>query len=283
MGWVSIEAVPAFLSDGDMSDLERLNALRSKWVKLPAPPSDPWSPEYREHWLSVYETLSGRGYDVSSEESVIDVETAIAKPFPYSTRDPLTVADHLAAVAATIKAMNLPVGASVLELGAGWGNTSVALAQMGYDVTVLDVEERFIQLVERRSKAIGIPLETIRGDFFEMQDIDRKFDALLFFESFHHCIDHQNLLDALAVKLNPGGKLVLAGETINDELPYAWGLNPNGESVFQISTKGWMELAFRESYLLETLRRKGWSVVRHDEVHTPAERVYVCTRMAEGA
>ena len=282
-GWIPLERVSAALAANDIEDRAQLDAIRSIWVKLPPPPGDPSSAQYRQHWLDVYTTLSGGGYDVAREETVFEVEEATRSPFPYMTEDPQVVADHMTAVSAVIRTMDLPSGASVLELGCGWGNTSLALAQMGYDVTVLDIEERFIDLVKTRADALGVPIKTVLGDFFSIEEIDRRFDALLFFECFHHCIDHQRLLDALPAKLNPGGKLVLAGEVINNALPYEWGLNPNGEAIFQISTKGWMELSFRESYLLKTLRRKGWHVVRHDEVYTSAERVYICTREPQAA
>ena len=125
---------------------------------------------------------------------------------------------------------------------------------------------------------LEVPLQVIHGEFFKIREIAESFDAILFYESFHHCIDHLALLDEIPAKLRPGGKLILAGETVNENMPYDWGLNPSGEAIYQIVTNGWMELTFRESYLLKTLRQKGWDVKKFDSSQTAAAIVYICTR-----
>lgn len=66
-----------------------------------------------------------------------------------------------------------------------------------------------------------------------------------------------------------------------ENIPYDWGLNPSGEAIFQIVANGWMELAFRESYLLKTLEKKGWKVNKRDSTLTAAAVVYVCTRQGK--
>jgi 2-polyprenyl-3-methyl-5-hydroxy-6-metoxy-1,4-benzoquinol methylase len=280
--WVTVDQMQSELARAgkarSIAEVEFLKALGSFFVELPPPPGDPWSDEYRQHWLSVYRSLTKNAYDVSRERLQIDVPALIKRPYPYLSGSHEIVGNQLIAIGSLIRAMQLPPGASVLELGAGWGNTSLALAQMGYDVTTIDIESNYIELLRARAAMLGVTLNVVQGEFFDIREMARSFDAILFFESFHHCSDHLALLDEIPAKLLPGGKLVLAGETINENIPYDWGLNPSGEAIFQIVTHGWMELAFRESYLLRTLGKKGWKVEKHDSTLTAAAIAYVCTR-----
>jgi len=57
-----------------------------------------------------------------------------------------------------IEALALPPRASILEMGAGWGNTSLFLAQMGYKVTVLDINPKYGELISQRAKALNVEI-----------------------------------------------------------------------------------------------------------------------------
>src|SRR5690606_32555575 len=88
-------------------------------------------------------------------------------------------------------------------------------------------------------------------------------DAVLFFESLHHCLPHAALLARAKEWLKPGGKLVLAAEPIlpaeTPILPYPWGPRLDGEALRAIRRFGWMELGFTEAYLFALLERLGWT------------------------
>jgi hypothetical protein len=60
--------------------------------------------------------------------------------------------------------------------------------------------------------------------------------------------------------LKPKGRIIFAGEPIIDQLPYASGLNPNGEALWQIYRHGWFELVFRKDFFLELLKRHNFVV-----------------------
>jgi hypothetical protein len=79
----------------------------------------------------------------------------------------------------------------------------------------------------------------------------------VFFESFHHCADHNRLLRALAAALAPGGHVYFGAEPITRDFPVPWGIRTDGESLWAIRQNGWLELGFRESYFRTALRRAG--------------------------
>jgi 2-polyprenyl-3-methyl-5-hydroxy-6-metoxy-1,4-benzoquinol methylase len=113
-------------------------------------PPDPSSPDYAAAQLALYEGISGRVYRTANEETVFDVDAALRRPFPY-TSSPAVGGAHLGAIAFLLRSLDLKPGARVLDVGPGWGNTTLALAQFGFDVTALDVEPRFCALIAARA------------------------------------------------------------------------------------------------------------------------------------
>ena len=102
--------------------------------------------------------------------------------------------------------MDLPTGSRVLELGPGWGNTTLALAQMGHHVTAIDIDPGFCELVGT-SMPVGPASRSMSAKATSRRDtLESTFDAVLFFESFHHSSDHLGLLKQLDRIVAPGGR-----------------------------------------------------------------------------
>ena len=242
------------------------------------PPDDPYSDQYRDSVLQLYEWLHGKPYSIENEDSVFDVARAVDIPFPYTTRSASTVGDHLIAVGHVIRTLDLPPGSRVLEFGPGWGNTTVALAQMGLDVTAIDISPRFVDLIKARAARVNAHIETLVGDFAMIHEIEGKYDAVLFFECFHHCPNHLDLLSGLDRVVAPGGRVLFAAEPIYKWFPVPWGLRLDGESLWAIRRNGWFELGFRRSYFLQALDRYGWNADRADCSATPWGEILVATR-----
>ena len=125
-------------------------------------PHDPLSDEYRRFQLNLYEQLAGKPYRVQNEETAFDIESAVRRPFPYHTGSAVTTGEHLYAMGALMRRIDLAPPGRVLEFGAGWGNTTMALASLGFQVTAVDIEERFCELLRRRATLLGV--EVLRTD-----------------------------------------------------------------------------------------------------------------------
>lgn len=281
----SLEDLDAILKECDKAQLESDDALRAIFQTFelkPAAfdlPTDPFSDAYRDKQFELYSKISGRPYRVANEASEwVNVDSAIAKPFPYYTESFQTVSDHILALGLIIKTMQLQPGSKVLEFGPGWGNTTLALARMGYKVTAVDIEPRFIDLIRRRSEGIADNLVLVHGDFSEISSLTDRFDAILFYESFHHCSDHQALVGELANRLKDTGIVVFASEPIVDWFPVPWGIRTDGQSLWAIRNFGWLELGFQEAYFRELMSRHGWEIEKHVYDVTPLGTIFVARR-----
>ena len=240
-------------------------------------PSDPYSPEYSERQFELYRVISGReSYEIDNEQSNFSVDAN--RPFPYYTESPETVGHQLMGVGFIIRTLGLAPGSSILELGAGWGNTTIALARMGYKVTAIDIDPTFVGLIGERAEKFSLPVDARCGTYLEIDQLDTAFDAVLFYESFHHCSDHRLLLGKLPKVLHPGGKVFFAAEPIDDSFPAPWGLRLDGESLWAIRRNGWLELGFQESYFVRTLHQLGWVSRKHVSPATHLAVIFEASR-----
>lgn len=272
--------------DREVATLERLSSedpaeysarLNDFWLDLKPIDAPPSSSAYKQWVMATYSEIANRSYGTANEVTDYDADTYSKRPVPYASGDARAIGDQLMAVGHVIQAMNLPANSSVLEMGFGWGNTTVQLVMSGYKVKGIDISRHFVEIASRRVRALGFDPDLSIGDFFDVETIEEKFDAVLFFECFHHCADHVRLLEALPRVLKPGGRLVLAGETINNALPYPWGINPDGQAIYCIRRFGWLELSFREDYILGLLEDMGWNVTKHNFINAFGV-TYVATR-----
>ena len=252
-------AAAAYISD---DELRRVFTTFRMDISQSLPP-DPFSPNYRDRVMAIYQHIAGRPYDVQNEISAFDVAEADRRPFPYCTLSFKTAGHFLMGTAFLLQTLNLPKGARVVEFGPGWGNTTIWMAMLGLDVTAVDIEPRFCELLERRARRHEVNLTIINDDFMWAEKVTEPFDAAVFFECFHHCSDHNRLLKALGSAVKAGGKVYFAAEPIVSNFPVPWGLRMDGESLWAIRSNGWMELGFSENYFTEALRRSGWSVRKH--------------------
>jgi 2-polyprenyl-3-methyl-5-hydroxy-6-metoxy-1,4-benzoquinol methylase len=244
-------------------------------------PDDPHSQAYRDFQAKLYQEISGRSNygSLDNEESPFDLEQAKRSPYPYQTESALEVGNQLIAQGFLLKTANLQPGAKVLEFGPGWGNTTLHMLTMGYELTVVEADEKFISLIQHRAGVLNDRL-TCHHDDMATFKIDQTFDAVLFFECFHHCSDHLTLLKNLDAMLGPDGVMIFAAEPIID-FPYPWGVRLDGISVHSIRKFGWLELGFDTTYFQQTLNDLGWTFERHQmQMASPIADVIIARRQS---
>lgn len=258
-----LDAVIAECNHAESDD--KLRTILGSFCMKPQMPEevDPFSQQYHDAQMDLYRSISGRSYELVNESTPFDVEQAVVTPFPYSTRSCQTTGAHLVTMGEFLRHIHLPPGARVLEFGPGWGNLTLVLAAMGHHVTCVDVEPRFCELIKRRASALQLDIEVVNADFSWASQVAEAYDAIVFFECFHHAADHLGLLRSLHKALKPEGRVYLGAEPILGNFPIPWGIRLDGQSLWSVRKFGWMELGFRDDYFSEALRATGWDGIRH--------------------
>lgn len=273
----------ALQSDGSAAQLNALSRIRLRLADDVIFRLDPFSAAYRERALAIYRQISGRSdYDPARDEKTDHYDASASRiPIPYRFRDSDLVGEFLACYGWILRALNVRDGASVLEYGSGEGQLILSLARMGCKAYAVDIEQRFLDDIDRQASAIGVEVNTLNGQFGDSVP-GILFDRVIFFEAFHHCLDHFETLSRIRQTLACDGFICLAGEPIIRAgspnklcVPYAWGPRLDGESLRSISEFGWMELGYSEEYFIDLCMRAGFAVEFHPNPLFERGNVYI--------
>ena len=220
--------------------------------------TDPYSPVYEERIRRVHEEIIGKRHSSQLEGlPVLNLAYESEWPYPWGTKCAETVGRVLIAYGFLIKAASLSPHARVLEVGCGMGSLTWNLARMGYRVDALDPNPKQCECAVAVTN--GFPVKpnvvaTTLGEWIDQRERNYKYDAVIFFESFHHIMNHQECLKKLlAEHMEVDGRILLAAEPILEAicevLPYPWGPRLDGESVRAMRKWGWLELGFTRPYM----------------------------------
>ena len=106
-----------------------------------------------------------------------------------------------------------PKGAKVLELGAGTGRYSIALAKEGMDVTAVELVERNLAILRQNGAGLD-RLKACQGDAADLSAFpDDSFDLTLVFGPMYHLYEPgevQRAIDEAIRVTKPGGVLLFA-------------------------------------------------------------------------
>lgn len=224
---------------------------------------DPLSEEYKAEILTLYEKMTATSYELSNELTSTKVPPAdFARGFPWMTNDLGTAAAEMAKVVQAFRVMQAfaPEARRVVEFGSGWANLAVPLAQVGRDVTAVDIDAGFIERTETLAKRHELSIHTVNADFLTAaRAANNDFDAVIFQSSFHHCIDFNDLLGLLRSKaLTPSGRVFFFCEPVFPNYPFPWGLRTDGESLWAITSNKWCELGFDRDFFVKLLHAHGF-------------------------
>jgi 2-polyprenyl-3-methyl-5-hydroxy-6-metoxy-1,4-benzoquinol methylase len=274
-------AIDGIVEGGVEPNGSHLDILKRHFVKSPVkPPPDPFSAAYHQWSLDQYEAVARRGYAHQNEIAVTTFDYIRDRFMPYMTQDPQFTGHYLQSQAFVIANLPLKPGMKVLEMGAGWGNLSLAMALLGASVTAVEINPDFCKLIEHRLHVHGRSISVVHEDFVSFAEKPgESYDIVVFEASFHHCSDHLRLLAALAKRLNKGGTIVFANEPFfkpgNPALPYPWGLRLDLASLVYVRRYGWLELGFTESHMTEACRRLGLTLKRVSGAAFGAENLFL--------
>ena len=127
---------------------------------------------------------------------------AAARPMPTRQR---LLWSALATVLAPVQ------GRSVLDCGGGSGSLAVPMAELGAEVTVVDVSVDALATLTRRSSEAGVSerIHPVQGDIESLADAvgSTTFDLVMAHELLESVDDVTGAFDSLASAVRPGGRL----------------------------------------------------------------------------
>lgn len=243
---------------------------------------DPRGAEYRDQQLSLWRAITGRAaYRPERDEDCPEISAmdSIYRPAFYATGDAAVAGDHLMALGHLLKRSGVGPKARILEYGAGFGQIALAFARLGATVETVDINPAFCTAISALSAHYRVDLTPHLAPFgFNPAGRPGAYDLIYFYESFHHCLEFQALLPVLHAMLAPDGRVLLAGEPIfteaSDSMPFPWGIRMDGENVAITRLRGWMELGFREDFLLAAFAAAGFRVTKYPSHNSHYATVY---------
>jgi SAM-dependent methyltransferase len=250
-----------------IDEAAKIEALSNSFLVDPViveMPPDPFSDAYRRAVLDIHARISGRAcYDATTmEHTPLDVARFVQRPAAYQY-DSRWLGNYLESFGHIIKRLDVRPGMRVIEFGCGDAELSLHLARFGCDVTAVDIEPDYLEIVRRKADRMEVPIRTVLGDFTDGVDLE-PFDRIFFYQAFHHSLEHQQAIANYSRMLREGGFLVFGAEPVIDPagpwgraVPYAWGPRLDGLSLRAMQTHGWMELGFQMPYFEQLLARNG--------------------------
>jgi demethylmenaquinone methyltransferase/2-methoxy-6-polyprenyl-1,4-benzoquinol methylase len=121
------------------------------------------------------------------------------------TNDVLSLGNAWIWRAATVKAVAPKAGEKILDLAAGTGTSSAALAKSGAEVTAADFSPGMIEVGRRKHPGITF----VEADAMNLPFADNEFDAVTISFGLRNIEDPKKALSEMFRVLKPGGRLVV--------------------------------------------------------------------------
>lgn len=108
----------------------------------------------------------------------------------------------------TVKQIDKPEGAKVLDIGSGTGNLSYIASLANYSVTGVDPNQKMRQLAGKKYPGLYF----IDGSFLNIPAPDESLDAIISSYAFHHLSDDEKgeAIKKFSSKLKSQGKVIIA-------------------------------------------------------------------------
>jgi ubiquinone/menaquinone biosynthesis C-methylase UbiE len=119
---------------------------------------------------------------------------------------------------------------NALDVGAGTGNLTGKLLQMGYTVTAVDISAKMCAILQRRYNAYlqSNKLTIICSPIEDLAFESGKFDLITCYSVLHHLPDYVDALCCLSVFLKKGGVIYIDHEAS----PFYWKAEPSSLANF---------------------------------------------------
>ena len=158
----------------------------------------------------------------------------------------------------------VPATSSILDLGCGTGYTTLKLLAKGFTVTGVDLSTEMIKGLQERvadADAEHLRLEVSDVESF-LEKETSSYDVVVVSALLHHLYDYENVVQKIADRLVPGGKLLIFFEPLKQAVrsPLRFALHRSLSKVDEAMYIQEMRLRkiplFEEDYELSDYQRR---------------------------
>ena len=226
----------------------------------------------RSNILITYEAPVGQTLDYRVAPRWFTVEQAYNN-WVATREPPLFGTEPDARVMALAAEAGAPAGCPVLDIGAGTGRNSLALARRGHPVDAVEMTGKFAEIIGDEAARAGLDVRVLRRDIFEkLDDLRGDYGLILLSEvvsDFRNTDQLRRLFELAAHCLAPGGDMVFNTFLPRDGYAPDDAARQFGQQCYTtIFTRG--ELAEAVSQLPLHLVADD-SVYDYEKTHLPAE------------
>jgi len=238
--------------------------------------ADPFSEDYLKWELSFFEFLAGKKYCFSNE-GFPDQDLSHYHPWAGSTiTEKIKMLQSQKDLLVELSDVS---GKRLLEMGCGLGGLAVLFESCGYDYFAVDASKGFVEISKKRVYSEKIKSQIINKTFYDIAEFNQKFDLVIFEASFHHCNQPLKLLKLLYECTSINTKLVFLKEPFRYSYDRPWGVvRSDGETMFVIRHRGWLEFGFRLDFLYELFSKTGWVFKEVKTFLYEAQKVFIATK-----
>ena len=223
---------------------------------------DPFSIEYYNNQLRLYEEIAGRALDQwSGELHPVDVASLAVAANPLGITNAGHVSEHVRALAAMLKLSDLGETPQILDMGAGHGLSSELFAFCGCQVSAVDIDPELTKLSNQRSAARSLKIKRYNLNYDDLSMLpEDRYEAAFFFQSLHHSLRPWELIRDLHSKLVSGGLIAFTGEPIDAPHWKHWGLRMDQESIYVARKFGWFESGWSHEFIRQCFSINGYAL-----------------------
>lgn len=232
---------------------------------------DPFSDEYFQSQLDLYEEIAGRHLNQwSGELHPVENMTALVNSHnPQGINDVSIVSENVRALSSMLSLSCLGADAPVLDMGAGHGMSSEIYAFCGCRVHAIDIDPVLNELSLKRAETRSLRITRSLLNFDSLSSLtDNFYNAAFFFQSLHHALRPWDLIAELKLKLSDNGVIAFSGEPIQTIWYRHWGIRLDEESLYVARKFGWFESGWSREFIAECFNRNGLELILLEGGHS---------------